>query len=326
MKFKVGDKVKVISLPEARTQILSHMLGQELEIAEIIEKYDRCWYGLTDPNNVSAIWYFKEECLEPVNNINPHLKVGDIVKILSSKKKKYQDIIGKYGTITSIKYNFKYPEYIDTIRVKINNCDLCDTEDGCWLFEREKDLELVQKSKRIEITKDMLDNFDKYDGYNRWVIGKKGKWELDNDSPTLINEFLNRKENNIMKLLDIYRERKQNQITEEFDKKRKQLKEKDTLYTKLLKLKEEYETRLKTEQIASDMVNMNIFNLNNYKPSEKLNEEFNNLMREEDLAYEELNKLVEEVDSQLSICETYEQKMNILKLYNIITEEGKLNV
>lgn len=42
--------------------------------------------------------------------------------------------------------------------------------------------------------------------------------------------------------------------------------------------------------------------------------------------YDKLDDLLCEVKAQLDMCETYEQKQNIYKLYNIINEEGTLNV
>ena len=322
MKYKLGDMVRIISLPKASSSRTSHMLGQELEIVETREKYDRCSYGIVDPDNNSTTWFFKEENLKPSDGkINPRLKVGDKVKILYSRKKKYQDIIDLEGYIKAIKYNFQYPQYVDTIRVEIPGLPLNDTEDGCWLFEREKDLQLLEREERVVINKDMIDSFCKFDGY-----GQLAKWEKHVNNG-IIDDIIkyNNKGEFKMELLNIYQQRKQIKISEEFENKRKELRKKDTLYTKLLKLKEEYENRLSDEHALRDD-GYSIFSLNNYKAPKALMEEFNDLEREEDSAYSELSKLVEEVKAQLSICETYEQKMNILKVYGILTEEGKINI
>lgn len=54
----------------------------------------------------------------------------------------------------------------------------------------------------------------------------------------------------------------------------------------------------------------------------KMLETNDNLRRDE---LKKLEEFVYEVHAQLSMCETYEQKQNILRTYKIIKENGKVN-
>jgi hypothetical protein len=58
----------------------------------------------------------------------------------------------------------------------------------------------------------------------------------------------------------------------------------------------------------------------------KFLEEMNKCNNDYRIQREKLSSLKYEIKAQLDICETYEQKMNVLKIYNVVDEKGKLNV
>ena len=53
-------------------------------------------------------------------------------------------------------------------------------------------------------------------------------------------------------------------------------------------------------------------------------EKLGELEEKTDIEYCELEKLINEINAQLNMCETYEQKQNILKVYNVIDKNGIL--
>jgi hypothetical protein len=61
------------------------------------------------------------------------------------------------------------------------------------------------------------------------------------------------------------------------------------------------------------------------KLSEKSEEKLKELNSSYSNQRRDIEKEIEEIKAQLSICETYEQKQNVLKLYGIINSDGKIN-
>lgn len=60
------------------------------------------------------------------------------------------------------------------------------------------------------------------------------------------------------------------------------------------------------------------------KLSDDTSKVIENLMTDKNKEYDELKEYINEVSAQLSMCETYEQRKDILKTYNIIGKDGKI--
>ena len=124
-------------------------------------------------------------------------------------------------------------------------------------------------------------------------------------------------------MINLYEERKLNEITKKFKKEFETVKNNDERYVK-------WKTSLDTlKELFEQDDNMDAFaqvcRLSAIKTSNEVNEKLKVFESKYHKAREELCKLVEEVKTQLKMCETYEQKQNVLKLYEIIDKEGKLN-
>lgn len=124
-------------------------------------------------------------------------------------------------------------------------------------------------------------------------------------------------------MINLYEERKLNEITKKFQNEFEKIKNSDERYVK-------WKTSLDTlKELFKQDDNMDAFaqvcRLSAIKIPNEVNEKLKVFESKYHKAREELCKLVEEVKTQLKMCETYEQKQNVLKLYEIIDKEGKLN-
>lgn len=139
------------------------------------------------------------------------------------------------------------------------------------------------------------------------------------DQPTEETKTFNIKgENEMNRILEVYYGRKRDKINAEFGKKCDKIKLADEnykVYNECVdKLVPIYE---KTKQTFHDITKP-LFSDETNKKLDELN-----LKREKELT--KLDNEFDEINAQLSMCETYEQKQSVLKLYKVIDENGKLN-
>jgi hypothetical protein len=129
-------------------------------------------------------------------------------------------------------------------------------------------------------------------------------------------EFKENKKMNI-KLLDIYYEKESKKLHEKYESKADKLRMQDLRYSTLKSIEAVVKTNMLEEAVSV------------YPNSIKLNDDIEQEIRK---AYNELNKketelckLCNEINAQLEMCETYEQKQEILKRYKVINEKGTIN-
>ena len=118
-------------------------------------------------------------------------------------------------------------------------------------------------------------------------------------------------EANLMKILDIYKDNRVEEINQKYSKEREEILEKDEIVKDIQKINKKiaktdfkpisYETRMteETQKLLND----------------------NEATRKEEIV--KIDDLVEEVTAQLELCETYEQKIQVLINYGIIDKETK---
>lgn len=222
-------------------------------------------------------------------------KKGDKVVILATEGRPwYEQLIGKVGTIVDAEYVQLVDDERTTYRVRIDNIKNDHQKNGLWLFQEEKSL------RHYEIDTGMF------------VVSTKF-------NITEIDDII-KGDNDMIKL---YEERKLNEITKKFQKEFEKIKNSDERYVK-------WKTSLDTlKELFEQDDNMDAFaqvcRLSAIKISNEVNEKVKVFESKYHTARDELFELVEEVKTQLKMCETYEQKQNVLKLYEIIDKEGKLN-
>lgn len=123
-----------------------------------------------------------------------------------------------------------------------------------------------------------------------------------------------------MELLDIYMDRKLMKLEKDFCEKEENIKKQDKDYAFLKDLI----TNLMTIY-SKNVQNCVTIMTGDFKFSDEilllLDSEHDKYLLEK----RKLEDLVEEVMAQLKLCETYSQKENILKRYNVLTEDGKIN-
>lgn len=273
------------------------------------------------------------------DNSTNHLKFkkGDNVIIKSTEyRKSYKCALECVGTIVDA-------EYIDdermTYRVRIDNLDNKCQVDGLWVFHEEKSLELCTATNMNKLYKAidhpiyMPDEPTTYQLYRPNGIGNIATDTLHTlsdyiddyiaqavlDKPTEETKTFNIKgENEMNRIVELYEERNRDKIYTEYNKKCAKIKLADENYKVykecLDKLIPIYE---KTKQSFHDITEPYL----SEETAKKLDEL--ELKKEADLT--KLENELDEIKAQISMCETYEQKQSVLKLYKVIDENGKLN-
>ena len=117
-----------------------------------------------------------------------------------------------------------------------------------------------------------------------------------------------------MELLELYFNRKRAELDVKYREKREKIK-RNVMYTEVMDLRKKY----------AHIAEFNIYVTNVYKFSTEIETEIIKNDREHDKKLDELYCQRQEIKAQLDICETYEQKINVLKAYGVVDEQGKLN-
>lgn len=124
-----------------------------------------------------------------------------------------------------------------------------------------------------------------------------------------------KEETNMLELVKLYKERKMGKIARYVDNARATAWERDSTYKTLKDLAEKTKKK-----------NGYLFTFNFEIVPDLVAKELDRLNREKEEKEIELNKLIEEVNAQLDLCETYDQKIVILKGYGILDWYGKISV
>jgi hypothetical protein len=270
-------------------------------------------------------WYVWENDFELIESTHLKFKKGDKVIIKSSEcRMSYMCTLECVGTIVDAEYK----QYVDderiTYRVRIDNLDNKYQTDGLWVFHEEKSLELCT-AKMYEPTAYQLYKPNGIDNIAIDTLHTLSDYIDDCiaqailDQPTEETKTFNIKgENEMNRIVEVYYGRKRDKINAEFGKKCDKIKLADENYKVYKecvdKLAPIYE---KTKQTFHDITKPYFSDETNKKLDEL------NLKREEELT--KLDNDFDEINAQISMCETYEQKQSVLKLYKVIDENGKLN-
>ena len=241
---------------------------------------------------------------------NPHdlkFKKGDKVRVLDSEKRpRYEQITNKIGKIVYISsyidpyrhientnYYVEIPEYANEYQSK-----------GWWVFKNANSLRLISD----EVTYD--DQMDTYT-YSMFMT-RYNMTEIDDiikgDNKTMKNE-----------ILEIYEEKQLRKIHKKYDDLEQLIKQTDERYKVWLECTTTLDKLYAEDKIVS-------FAHANIELSEDTKKKLRTMVYEP--REEELRKFYSkkaEVNAQLSMCETYDQKQEILRRYNIINKNGKVN-
>ena len=152
-----------------------------------------------------------------------------------------------------------------------------------------------------------------YDIFTRNVIIKPA---LIQDN-TLPNK--NKEENNMLKILEIYKEKKTREIEQKYDKQLEDLEFNDPVTVYLHQAENTIKEILKTEEDVSLVITSNLVE---FTPEtlEKRKEIIDTIYREK----KELNNVIEEIEALLEFSPNYEESTKILLAYDIIDKKGKI--
>ena len=117
-----------------------------------------------------------------------------------------------------------------------------------------------------------------------------------------------------MKLLEIYRDRKMEKLYKDMETAQDKAWEKDSTCKTLKELAEKTKTK-----------DGYLFTFSFTFMPDSVKKEIDKIHKDKEEKEIQLNKLINEVEAQLAECETYEQKINVLKAYEILDEKGRVN-
>ncbi len=171
------------------------------------------------------------------------------------------------------------------------------------------------------------EKYDKKVKYRVAISGHINKYTLDGHYLFYAHEIGNleplkirfkKEEKKKMEILKIYVEKQKRKLRNKFDKKMADLYKQDPVYRELCEMNKRI---VQLNKIHHTNV---LLDLSDYIfPQDYKTQQFE-IEAENDRNFDTLCDLVQEVEAQLDMCETYEQKQQILKAYKIIDENGKI--
>ena len=317
LRLHSGELAGIVDYNTRQLQVLrkTHWIDKEITTADLDKSYNGT-NSATD-FNIDAIAFLGNKSL--VNDVilygrdeiidwdwdinNPHnlkFKKGDVVVIDHAENRSaYVRMLGKVGTIVDAEYT----RYIDderiTYRVRVDDSPNEYQENGLWVFHNEKSLKLYNPQCD-----------DQLDTYNYSMLGIRHHIDdiIKGDNKTMKNE-----------ILEIYEEKQLRKINKKYDDLEQSIKQTDERYKVWLECTTKLNKLYAEDKIVS-------FAHANIELSEDTKKKLRTMVY--DKREEELRKFYSkkaEVNAQLSMCETYDQKQEILRRYNIINKNGKVN-
>lgn len=317
LRLHSGELAGIVDNNTHQLQVLrkTHWIDKAITTADLDKSYNGT-NSMTD-FNIDAIAFLSDKSL--VNDAilygrdenidwdwdinNPHnlkFKKGDIVVIDHAENRSaYVRMLGKVGTIVDAEYT----RYIDderiTYRVRVDDSPNEYQENGLWVFHDESSLELYNPQCD-----------DQMDACTYSMLGIR--YHIDD---------IIKGDNNNMKneILEIYEEKQLRKINKKYDDLEQSIKQTDERYKVWLEC-----TKTLNKLYAEDKICN--FAHANIELSEDTKKKLRTMVY--DKREEELRKFYSkkaEVNAQLSMCETYDQKQEILRRYNIINKNGKVN-
>lgn len=220
-------------------------------------------------------------------------KVGDIVAVCCHRETTgYEHANNKIGTIVNVKSYTKGDKTYDRVYVDLSPLHNPAQDQGLFIFKKEELMLLKEDEPPI--------------------------WHCD--VATFSEEELTpyikiKEEKKEMELLDIYFNEKQREIREKYREKGAKIKCKDPVYKELTDIAKKYEGVRGVICYAGC----------DFEYNDEIRKALVKNDRDCDVQLDNMFNLKKEIMAQLDICETYEQKMNVLKAYGVIDEQGKLN-
>lgn len=236
-------------------------------------------------------------------------KIGDEVRILDTEKRDcYKKVLNKKGKIVQITKYKNFEDDKERTKYYVDTPDYLNDyqSDGWWVFHNENSIALTSN----EVTCD-----DQMDAYE-YAIQHLDLAKVPYNRDYIIK---GEKQNMMNGILSIYEEKQSRKINKKYDELEQSIKLTDERYKTWLDC-----TTTLTNLYKED----NVFTSEQFAPIQLSKDTLAKLHTLYDTREEDLCKLCEkrrEVQSQLDMCDTYDQKQEILRRYNIINKNGKVN-
>lgn len=240
-------------------------------------------------------------------------KIGDKVILVRIEKdeerfKKYSENLGKVFTIKKINES------------RIHSWSYVELEETDKIIPYISDLEKIQTKEDLDIELCKYCEFEKpFDSLGNCCEGCRCDEAYENYKREILE--INESEEFKMEILDIYRNRKLEKISSDHIKKQEEIRKNDIF----AKLASEYNSQVKAlfknefnEEYTLGDISPKV---ESFETKEKLEQAYIEFINEK----EKLEETIQEVKAQLEIAENYETKIKILKNYNILNKEGKIN-
>lgn len=145
-------------------------------------------------------------------------------------------------------------------------------------------------------------------------------FELVTTSNGITYENINKKENeeDMLKILEIYKDKKVKEIEEKYDKEIKELEEQDEAQTFITQAEETLKSILHTEMLKIDVNSDRV--LYTEETWKKRDEIFKKVREEK----EKLNTKIKEISALLELAPNYEEKIKILRDYEIVDKKKNI--
>lgn len=148
-----------------------------------------------------------------------------------------------------------------------------------------------------------------------------GTAKLSFDIPTYnYYKELCEKEKNNMKILDIYKERKEKKLREEYENQKEEILNQDTIQSIINEMQDQVNAILEEEDIGFDKLKVNRKDL----ITEETRKKIQNLDKECHKNEDELRSTLEEIRALFEMTEDYNERLKILKTYKIVDKNGKI--
>lgn len=193
------------------------------------------------------------------------------------------------------------------LKFNIDNKNLFDSDKCVYSFEN------YMKTGDISLTGEPYQQNTTLTDHTTVTNAAYDIWKIANNM---------KKENKNMKILELYKERELDYIQETFEETKKALIEKDA-FTKLHNKYADEIKKLYKKEYGEEM-KYNLVLGEGFLTSET-RESIDEADDEKVFEIENLEELIEEVEALLDMTNDYDKKIEILKKYQILNEEGMIN-
>lgn len=324
LRLHSGELAGIVDDDRTQLQVLrkTHWIDKALTTADLDKSYNRK-NSITD-FNIDAIAFLSNKSL--VNDAivfgcdeivewdwdinNPHnskFKKGDEVRILDAENREcYKQILTKKGKMAQITKYKNFEDDIERIKYYVEIPEFRNEyqSGGLWVFHNENSIELTSN----EVTYD--DQMDAYKYAIQYMNLAKVPYNRD--------YIIKGDNNNMNNILNVYEDRKREKINKHYEQLMELTKLADERYAIFKDCSDKLDKLYKEDGVITHSLIEPRLAETTLKHLEQLAK-----FREEE--YCKLENLMREVHAQLSMCETYEQKQNVLNTYKILKANGKIN-